>query len=124
MNVLLIALGGAVGSVARYGVGRWMAGWSERAQFPWHTLAVNLLGCLLIGYLHGLIDDRVLRAEYRFLLVIGLLGGFTTFSSFGSETVTLLRDGQVARAVAYVLASNVLGIVLVVVGWRLSVLHR
>jgi CrcB protein len=123
-NYLLVALGGAVGSVARYGIGRLMIGPVERTLFPWHTLAVNLIGCLLIGYLNGLIDDRIIRPEYRLLLVVGLLGGFTTFSSFGWETMVLIKDGHAGRAIAYVLASNVIGVLLVLAGWRLSVLHR
>ena len=120
-NLLLIALGGAVGSVARYGVVTLFFRPAAKGLFPWGTLVVNLLGCLLIGTLHGLLGDRIVRPEYRFLLVVGLLGGFTTFSSFGWETVTLLRDGHPSRAIAYVLASNVLGILLVAAGWRLSV---
>lgn len=123
-KLLLIAVGGAVGSVARYGTGTLLLRLTEKTLFPWGTLAVNLLGCLLIGYVNGLLDDRLIRPEYRFLLVIGVLGGYTTFSTFGWETMAMLRDGQHARAMAYVLANNVLGTLLVVVGWRLSGMHH
>jgi CrcB protein len=124
MNLLLIALGGAVGSVARYGTGTLLLRLTERTLFPWGTLAVNLLGCLVIGYLNGLLDERLIRPEYRFLAVIGFLGGYTTFSTFGWETAAFLRDRQYLAATAYVLANNVLGVLLVVVGYGLSRLHR
>jgi fluoride exporter len=124
LRMLLIALGGAVGSIARYGTGTLLLSPTERTGFPWGTLAVNLVGCLLIGYLNGLITDGLLRAEYRFLVVIGFLGGYTTFSSFGWETAALLRDGQYARAIFYVLGNNVTGVLLVVLGYALSRLHR
>ena len=71
MKWLLIAVGGAVGSVARYGTGSLLLRLTERTLFPWGTLAVNLLGCLVIGYLNGLLDDRLIRPEFRFLAVIG-----------------------------------------------------
>jgi CrcB protein len=124
MNWLLIALGGAVGSVARYGTGTLLLRATERTLFPWGTLAVNLLGCLVIGYLNGLLDDRLIRPEYRYLAVVGFLGGYTTFSTFGWETAAFLRDRQYLAAAVYILANNVLGIALVVVGYGLSRLHR
>src|SRR6185369_12143288 len=71
MNWLLIALGGAVGSVARYGTSTLLLDATDRTQFPWGTVAANLIGCLLIGYLNGLLIDQILPAKYRFLLVIG-----------------------------------------------------
>ena len=120
----LIAIGGAVGSVARYGTYSLLVRATDRTQFPWGTLAANLVDCLLIGYLNGLLSDRLIRPEYRFLAVVGFLGGYTTFSTFGWETAAYLRDGQYARATAYVLANNVLGVSLVVVGYALSRLHR
>jgi CrcB protein len=121
---LLIALGGAVGSVARYGTGTLLVRVTERTLFPWGTLAVNLIGCLIIGYLNGLLDDRLIRPEYRFLAVIGFLGGYTTFSSFGWEAAAMLRQKDYAAAAAYILANNVIGIALVVVGYAASRLHR
>ena len=124
MKWLLIGLGGAFGSMARYGTGSLLLRLTERTLFPWGTLAVNLLGCLLIGYLNGLLDDRLIRPEYRFLAVVGFLGGYTTFSTFGWETAAFLRERQFAAAAVYVLANNVLGVLLVVVGYALSRLHR
>jgi CrcB protein len=124
MRLLLIALGGAVGSLARYGTGTLLLRATEKTLFPWGTVAVNLIGCLVIGYLNGLLDDRLVRPELRFLLVIGFLGGYTTFSAFGWETAAMLRQGEYARAVGYVLANNVLGVLLVVVGYGMSRMHR
>ena len=123
-KLLLIALGGAVGSMARYGTGSLLLDVTERKLFPFGTLAVNLLGCLIIGYLNGLLDDRLIRPEFRFLLVVGFLGGYTTFSTFGWETAAFLRDRQYLYAAYYVLANNLLGVALVVVGYALSRMHR
>ncbi len=123
-HLLLIAVGGAVGSVARYGTQRLLLRVADRATFPLGTLAANLLGCLLIGYLNGLLSERLIRPEYRFLLVVGVLGGYTTFSTFGLELAGYLRDGEYLRAAAYALASNVLGVVMVVLGVMLSRWHQ
>ena len=94
-KVWLIGLGGALGSILRYGigglVGRLKAGWT----FPLETLLVNVAGCLVLGLLAGLSESRgVLSGTTRAFLFIGLLGGFTTFSTFGYETFQLVRDGQ------------------------------
>ncbi len=92
---LLVGLGGALGSMLRYGagglVGRFKAGWT----FPLETLLINVAGCLVIGLLAGLAESRgVFSGTTRAFLFVGLLGGFTTFSTFGYETFQLLRDGQ------------------------------
>jgi CrcB protein len=121
LKILLIAAGGAAGTLARYGTAEAMHRFTTRAGFPLGTLAVNLLGCLLIGVLNGLFVDRLaLRPEYRLMLVAGFLGGFTTFSAFGLETAMMLREGHYARAIGYVTASNVLGVGLVAVGYALA----
>ena len=123
-NWLLIAIGGAVGSVARYGTGLLLLRTTDRTGFPWGTLAANLLGCLLAGYVNGLLADRLLRPELRFLLTIGFLGGYTTFSALAHETATHLRDGHYARAATYLIASNTAGILVVLAGLWLARLHR
>ncbi len=98
-RVLLVGLGGGLGSMARYAlgglVGRWKGGWT----FPLETLLVNVVGCLLMGLLASLAETRgVLSGTTRAFALAGLLGGFTTFSSFGYETFQLLRDGQFGAA--------------------------
>lgn len=115
-RLLLVALGGAIGSCLRYGVGLWAV---QRlpAGFPWATLIVNVVGCLLIGFLFGLADDHALgRPELRALLVVGLLGGFTTFSSFGAETSLLARGGSLPLAAVNVMANVGLGLLAVMAG--------
>ena len=94
-------------------------GWA--AIFPWGTLAVNVLGCLLIGFLAVLFEERLLIAPAtRTFLLIGLLGGFTTFSSFGFETFALARDGSTLLALANVATSVLAGLVAVVAGALLA----
>jgi CrcB protein len=120
-KLLLIAFGGALGTLARYGTHLLAKGASERLAFPIATITVNLLGCFAIGYLQGALIERwPVREEYRLMLIVGFLGGFTTFSTFGWDTAQLLRDGQMARGMIYAVASNVLGIALVFAGYGLS----
>jgi len=121
MKIAFIAVGGGVGAVLRYGLAGWAQGLAAAslATFPIGTLAVNLLGCLLIGCgAAAFAEPGIVREEYRLLLLVGLLGGFTTFSTFGLETFELLRERQWAWAAAYVGLSNVGGIAAVIVGYR------
>lgn len=105
-NILLVGLGGFAGAVARYLLGGWVLHHTLSAKFPWSTFAVNLLGCLIIGLLSGLAERlEWFSPSMRLLLLTGLLGGFTTFSAFGLETMHLLRRGELWIAAAYVLAS-------------------
>ena len=105
-NILLVGLGGFAGAVARYVLGGWVLHHTLSAKFPWSTFAVNLLGCLIIGLLSGLAERlEWFSPSMRLLLLTGLLGGFTTFSAFGLETVHLLRRGEPWIAAAYALAS-------------------
>ncbi len=110
-----MALGGAVGAVARWGVGALLGG--GQGGFPWATLAVNVVGCAALGALAGLTGPR---DDARLLLGTGLLGGFTTFSAFGLETVSLLRAGAAGLAGANVLANVVLGLLAAAAGLRLA----
>ena len=101
--VLMVGAGGFVGAVARYGVGRGLGQALETQWIPYGTLAVNVAGCLLIGLVAGLMEGREWPGpETRALVVIGLLGGFTTFSAFGYETVALARGGSMGAAAANV----------------------
>lgn len=116
---LYIAIGGAVGALARYGLGGWV---QSRAGFgfPWGTLIVNVLGCLMIGFAMRYLEAVRLPAEMRALIGVGVLGAFTTFSTFSYETVALVEEGAWARAAAYSIGSLALGIVAVYAGISLS----
>jgi CrcB protein len=110
-KLFLIGLGGATGSILRYLVSGFVQDIAKSAAFPYGTLAVNLVGCWIIGFLSHLVDTRgVLTAEARALVIVGFLGGFTTFSAFGNETMNLLRDGENGPALANVGAHLVLGL--------------
>lgn len=110
LNLLVIALGAAVGANLRYGVSLWAAQRFGTA-FPYGTLIINVVGSLLIGALLTFAVTRPLSEPVRLLLVTGLLGGFTTFSSFGWETYALIMTGHWLPAGLYVVASLLLGLV-------------
>ena len=121
MSALLVAVGGAVGSLLRY----WMSGVAQRSVpatgtwsvFPLGTLAVNVLGCLIVGALAEIGERRgPLTADTRALLMVGFLGGFTTFSAFANETVAVWRSGAGAVAAVNVAVSVFVCIAAVVVG--------
>ena len=110
LRVILIFLAGGCGCLLRYGV----AGWVQRlgnGSFPIGTFAVNVIGCVLIGFLASMFTGPVLiREEYRLAILVGLLGGFTTFSTYGYETFSLTADGQFGLAAINLLLSNGLGL--------------
>ena len=116
-SVIFVALGGALGSVLRYLLGTWAQTLSQSIDFPYGTLTVNLIGCLVIGILAQLAEARgVFTSESRAFVFVGILGGFTTFSSFANETVNLLRDGETWNALANVGANVIFGLILVWLG--------
>lgn len=120
MNAYLwVGLGGFIGSVARYGVALWLAP-GEIGRFPWATFAVNCVGCLLIGVLAGVFARAPAPDAVRLFAITGVLGGFTTFSAFGLESVTLLRRGDLGAALLYILGSVLVGVVAVWLGLRLA----
>jgi CrcB protein len=107
MTYVWVAVGGALGSMGRYACSGLAARWLG-AEFPWGTLFVNVVGSFAIGFLASLVATEgrpLLGADARALLIVGLLGGFTTFSSFSLETITLARNGALALAGSYVAAS-------------------
>ena len=106
---LFVAFGGGLGSVLRYGLSQ-IVQTRVSTQFPFGTLAVNILGCFFIGVLYAFAIRGGLSANSRLFLATGLCGGFTTFSAFSNETVTMLRDGQYLFAAMYILASIIFGL--------------
>lgn len=120
MNYLLLAVGGAIGTIIRFALVSSTIDYFKQPIFPWGTLLVNLLGSFLIGILAGLNESDILNPGTRTFLFIGLLGGFTTFSAFSLESLQLIRQAQITYALAYVLSSTMLGITLAAGGFFLS----
>ena len=116
-KTIFIAFAGLVGTLIRY----WLSGFVARQYgetFPWGTLVVNLIGSFLAGAMYHLAEERFLISPtLRTIIFIGLLGGFTTFSSYGLQTFTLLRDGEIGLATLNIALSNVLGLVMVWAGY-------
>jgi fluoride exporter len=120
-KLLLVGAGGFVGSVLRYLASGYVQQWTQAASFPYGTLAVNVLGCLVIGFLSQLAETRgVFTPETRALVFVGVLGGFTTFSTFSNETLNLLRDNQLFPALANLNAHILLGLGAVWLGRALA----
>lgn len=116
MDILLVGVGGSLGAMARYG----LSGLVQKhagGSFPWGTLAVNFVGCLAIGVVLHYVEDRgLLGHQARLFAAVGVIGGFTTFSAFGCETLQLLRDGRFGAACLYMGATVALGLLAVWIG--------
>lgn len=109
-QILLVGLGGFLGSIARFKLGGLILHHTTDWRFPLATFIVNVLGCVIAGLLSGLVERHSwFSPDTRVFLLTGLVGGFTTFSAFGVETVFLLRRGQVAAALSYVALSLLCG---------------
>ncbi|HWV23603.1 MAG TPA: fluoride efflux transporter CrcB [Thermomicrobiales bacterium] len=120
MEILWVGIGGFIGANARFYLGREIG---ERlgTQFPYGTMIVNVSGAFLIGIIFTILTERVVADPlWRQLLVVGFLGGYTTFSSFTFEAVGLLQDGRWTSAILYLLGNNILGLVACVVGIMLA----
>ncbi len=121
LQAFLVGLGGFLGALCRYALSGAVHRGVPQSTFPIGTLVVNLLGCLLIGYLAGLAESRQLfTPELRLFAFIGLLGGFTTFSTFGFETIALARDASYVQAAVNVGLHVVLGLTLVWLAYGLA----
>src|SRR5260370_10534968 len=119
-RLLLIELAGLLETLARYSISCFIAR-RFGETFPTGTLVVNIVGCFLAGFLFYLMQERFLVNDIvRTAIMIGFLGGFTTFSSFGLQTFTLLRDGEMGMATMSVLVSNVAGVLTVWAGYSLA----
>ncbi len=122
-NILLVGIGGFIGSVLRYLASGYVQQASKSVDFPYGTLAVNVVGCFIIGFLAQLAESRgVFTSESRLFVFVGILGGFTTFSSFGNETLNLARDSQMMGALANIGANVVIGLFAVWLGRTVSYL--
>ncbi len=116
---ILLASGGAIGTILRYS----LSGLTYKLSngvFPWGTLAVNLAGSFFIGILWGIFEIEHLSSNVRNFVFIGILGGFTTFSTFALENFNLFRDGEIKLALTNVFVSNILGIALVFLGFLIA----
>ncbi len=119
--ILFVGVGGFIGAILRYLVTNWVQDTLHTLSLPYGTLTVNMVGCLLIGLLAGLTESRnLLGPETRALILVGVLGGFTTFSTFGYETIQLLRDGESLAAFSNVGLQICLGLVAVWIGYSAS----
>jgi len=122
-NIFLVGFGGFIGSVLRYLASGYVQQSTKSIDFPYGTLVVNVVGCFIIGFLAQLAEDRgVFTSESRIFVFTGFLGGFTTFSSFGNETLNLARDSQMLNAFANVGANVILGLFAVWLGRTVSYL--
>ena len=120
MRILLIALFGAIGTLARYAL-QGIVQIRMASTFPYGTLVINLTGCFLLGLIGQLTLNRVLvPPEWRMAIAVGFFGGYTTFSSFGWETAKMFEAGEWLRGSTYILASVVFGLLLSVAGIRLA----
>jgi CrcB protein len=113
-----IALGGALGTAARW----WIGGWAQRysASFPYGTLTINVTGSLLLGFLMRYLTQTPTNPELRLALTVGFCGGFTTFSTFSYEAARLLEDGSTGRAFTYMAASVLLSLAAVFAGFAIA----
>ena len=114
-DLLFVFLGGGAGSILRYMVSRWL----NTLFFPWGTLAVNIIGCFLVSLFGTWIARQSLPTDLRLLMVVGLCGGFTTFSTFGNETMTMLHNGHLLLSFIYIFLSVAAGIAAAYIGAKL-----
>lgn len=124
IHASVVGVGGFLGALARYGLSGLIHRYGGTSDFPYGTLVVNLLGCLLIGMLAGLMEGRqMFGPEVRLFALVGVLGGFTTFSTFGYESFTLIRDAEYVRATMNIGSHVVVGVALVWLGYAVTALQ-
>ncbi len=116
-SLAYVACGGALGALARHGLVQ-LAAQLHPSAFPYATLAVNMLGCLLMGMLMAILSKHA-APQFQLFLAVGVLGGFTTFSAFSLDALQLLQRGEMLHALGYVLVSVLGSLLAVAVGWML-----
>ena len=115
---MIVGAGGFIGSVLRFMIGGWAQRLAAAGVFPYGTLVVNVVGCLLIGFLGGVAEYRqALEPAQRLFLMIGVLGGFTTFSAFAFETIALMQDAQMFKAALNTGLQVIMGLTAAYVGY-------
>jgi fluoride exporter len=119
MTGFVIFVGAGLGGVARYAISQWVQA-SAGADFPWGTLLINVTGSLMLTLVYALLESTAAAPEWRAFLGIGLIGGYTTFSTFSYETVRLIQDGAWERALLYILGSVFLSLVGAILGFGLA----
>jgi CrcB protein len=118
-KLFFIAIGGTVGSLLRYGISGLTHKYLD-GILPWGTLMVNLIGCFMIGLLWQFFEMFIISPNTRLLIFVGTLGALTTFSTYGLETLNLIRESEIKFAILNILASNLLGLLMVYCGFITS----
>ncbi len=118
-KIIVLAIGGALGTNARYWVGVWMSHWAG-PRFPWATFSINVSGSFAIGFLTMAVARWLPHPNFRLLILVGFLGGYTTFSTFAFESLTLLERGEGGLALANLAGSVGAGLAAVVLGVGLA----
>lgn len=114
--LLIVGIGSFIGGVLRYAISFLMQGRTD-GTFPWGTFSVNIIGCLLIGLLYFFVEKQSINYGMRLFVIIGILGGFTTFSSFSLESVSLLKNGFYSTGIIYVFGSLIFGLGATMLGY-------
>jgi CrcB protein len=116
-NFVLVIIGGAIGSASRFALSTWVNQMMQvKSIFPYGTLAVNMVGSFLAGVVWGVSTETTMRPETRIFLMVGFMGGFTTFSSYALESYNLFDNGEIKAAFMNILANNIFSLILVFAG--------
>jgi CrcB protein len=125
IKLLIVGSGGFVGAVLRYLISGWVQQWSGNAAFPYGTLAVNMIGCFVIGVVYQLVEMQAgIPSEIRLLVLVGILGAFTTYSTFSNETFNLFHDHPMVLGLLNIGVHVVVGLLAVLLGRWVATLIR